>query len=351
MNYHFSFNKVKKTDILLLDKNYSNFDRLNFKTEVFDFKKIYIFLFFYSFLEFLINRKYSSLKDVYLKNYFKKVRPKIIIGHQAENLIFNVRKYSPFSKIILYLHCRLYKKQISDLKKVLKKADIDFFFVCDRLHENKFKRYTKAKFIINGLCKNNSKILKKKKEQFDITFISEYRNTNYPKKSSHHKFIKFVAKTLNEFALNNKDKKIVIALHSNRTDKEISKTEEINFYKRYCPNLKIVKQNDSYQVCNLSNLLILINSNLGCEFLARGKKVLFLPYLNLLGSRYYNYYFKNDFLFSYKKLNKKVIFKKINFILSLNKESWDKIVKQSKINILYDENNKRIKKEISNILN
>ena len=95
----------------------------------------------------------------------------------------------------------------------------------------------------------------------------------------------------------------------------------------------------------------MINSNLGCEFLARGKKVLFLPYLNLLGSRYYNYYFKNDFLFSYKKLNKKVIFKKINFILSLNKESWDKIVKQSKINILYDENNKRIKKEISNILN
>lgn len=351
MKYYFSFDKIKKTDILLLDKNYSKFDRLNFKTEVFDFKKIYIFLFFYSFLEFLINRKYSSLKDVYLKNYFKKVRPKIIIGHQAENLIFNVRKYSPFSKIILYLHCRLYKKQINDLKKVLKKSDIDFFFVCDRLHENKFKRYTKAKFIINGLCKNNSKILKKKKEQFDITFISEYRNTNYPKKSSHHKFIKYVAKTLNEFALNNKDKKIVIALHSNRKDKKISKSEEIDFYKRYCPDLKIIKQNDSYQVCNLSKLLVLINSNLGCEFLARGKKVLFLPYLNLLGSRYFNYYFKNDFLFSYKKLNKKVIFNKIKYILSMKKKNWDKIVNKSKINILFDKNNSIIQKEIKEIIN
>ena len=98
MDYHFTFNKVKKTDVLLLDKNYSNFDRLNFKTEVFDFKKIYVFVFLYSFLEFLLNRKYLSLKGVYLKNYFKKVRPKIIIGHQAENLIFNVKKYSPFSK-------------------------------------------------------------------------------------------------------------------------------------------------------------------------------------------------------------------------------------------------------------
>ncbi len=351
MKYHFSFNKIKKTDILLLDKNYSNLDSLNFNTSIFDYKKIYFFLFLYSLLEFLFNRKHLRLKDIYFKNYFRKVSPKIIIGHQAETLIFNVKKYSPFSKIILYLHCRLYKKQINDLKKVLSKADIDFFFVCDQLHENKFKKYTQAKFIINGLCKNNSKILKKKKEQFDIAFVSEYRNTNYPNKTNHHKFIKFVAKTLNKFASENKDKKIVIALHSNRSDKQISKNEEINFYKRYCPNLKIINQNDSYEVCNSSKLLVLINSNLGCEFLSRGKKVLFLPYLNLLGSRYFNYYFKKDYLFSYKKFNTKTIYKKIKFILLMKKKNWDKIVNKSKINILFDKNNSILQKEIKKILN
>ena len=311
MRYYFSFDKIKKTDLLLLDKNYSNLDSLDFKTLIFDYKKIYFFLFLNSLLEFLFSRERVKLKDIYLKNYFKKVSPKIIIGHQAEKLIFFAKKYSPYSKIILYLHCRLYKKQLNDLKKILKQTDIDFFFVCDQLHKNILKDYTKAKFIINGLCKNNSKILKKKKEQFDIAFVSEYRNTNYPKKTIHHKFIKFVAKTLNDFASANKDKKIVIALHSNRSDKQISKKEEINFYKRYCPNLKIINQNDSYEVCNSSKLLVLINSNLGCEFLSRGKKVLFLPYLNLLGSRYFNYYFKKDYLFSYKRFNTKIIYKKI----------------------------------------
>ena len=46
MKYHFSFNKIKKTDILLLDKNYSNLDSLNFNTSIFDYKKIYFFFVF-----------------------------------------------------------------------------------------------------------------------------------------------------------------------------------------------------------------------------------------------------------------------------------------------------------------
>ena len=159
------------------------------------------------------------------------------------------------------MHCRLYKKQINDLKKVLKKSDINFFlYVIDYMKTN-LKDILKQN-LYNGICKNNSKILNKKKEQFDIAFVSEYRNTNYPNKTNHHKFIKFVAKTLNKFTSENKDKKIVIALHSNRSDKQISKNEEINFYKRYCPNLKIINQNDSYEVCNSSKLLVLINSNL-----------------------------------------------------------------------------------------
>lgn len=355
MNYNFTFKKIEKTDILLIDKNYSKLKFKKYKNKIFDYKAIYLQILFKSLLLYFFKSKSKKLKDIYLKLYFQKLNPKIIIGHQANGLIYEAKRHSPKSKIIVYLHCRLYLFQFSEVIQLLKKnssidSQVDYFFVCDQMHINYLRNFTKAKFFITGLLKNNEIKLKKKKNTYDIAYVSEYRNVDYPNKVKHLYYVKFIAQVLNEFALINPDKNIVIILNSLREDKKIPIKEEIDFFKRCAPNLKIANQKTSYEACNLSKLLIILNSNLGAEFLSRGKKVLFLPYLNKLGTRYYNLYFKKNISFVFHKLNKKIIFNKIQEILKLSTQSWKKKVFNSKINIKFDQDNKKFKKLINEII-
>ncbi len=355
MTYNFTFKKIKKTDILMIDKDYSELKLGKHKKEIFDYKTIYLHILFKSLFLYFLKNKNKKLKDIYLKLYFQKLNPKIIIGHQANGLIYEVKRHSPKSKIIAYLHCRLYLFQFGEVIDYLKKnssadSQIDYFFVCDQIHINYLKNYTKAKFLIGGLLKNNEIKLKKRKYKYDIAYVSEYRNTVYPKKEKHFYYMKYIAKILNEYALKNPNKNIVIILNSLRKDKKIPIQEEIDFFKKCSPDLKIAFDKSSYDSCNLSKLLIILNSNLGAEFLSRGKKVLFLPYLNKLGIIYYNLYFKKNISFASQKLNKRIIFNKIQEISKLSTQSWKKKVINSKINIKFDQNNKKFKKLINKII-
>ena len=51
--------------------------------------------------------------------------------------------------------------------------------------------------------------------------------------------MKYIAKILNEYALINPNKNIVIILNSLRKDKKIPIQEEIDFFKKYSPILKL----------------------------------------------------------------------------------------------------------------
>ena len=155
MKYTLSFKSLKQADILLLDRNYSNLNLKKFKTIVFDYKKIFFSIFFKSFYRYLIfNPEKKKLKEVYFKIFLENINPKVIIGHHENYLIFSVKKYYPTSKIIVYLHHRLFKSQVNNLKKKSKNSSIDYFFVCDHLHKKILQKYFKCKFIIIGLIKN-----------------------------------------------------------------------------------------------------------------------------------------------------------------------------------------------------
>ena len=77
---------------------------------------------------------------------------------------------------------------------------------------------------------------------------------------------------------------------------------------------------------------------------------MFLPYLNKLGIIYYNLYFKKNISFAFQKLNKRIIFNKIQEISKLSTQSWKKKVINSKINIRFDQDNKKFKKLINKII-
>ena len=56
MSYSFTFEKIKKTDILLIDKNYSEF-KFKHRTEIFNYRKIYIQILLKSLFIYFIKKK------------------------------------------------------------------------------------------------------------------------------------------------------------------------------------------------------------------------------------------------------------------------------------------------------
>ena len=350
MIYNLTLFKPKKTDILLLDNNYANLKFPKLKTEIFKYKKIYLIIFLHSLLNFLFkNKEKKKIKEIYLRIFFEALKPKVIIGHNFNHLIFAVKKYSPNSKVIIYTHSWLYSSELNDLKKISKSAKIDYFFVCDEFYKKILRKNFKSNFIVNGLVKNNEIKIIKIKKKYDLAYISEYRISNYPKKNIHLKFIKQVAKILNEYATVH-NKKVVLALNSSRKDKNIPQEEEIKFFKEIFPNIIFLPGKNSYEVCNLAEVTVCLNSNLGADLLARGKKVLFLTFLNKFGSAFENPYFKKKSFFTYNKKNKKVIFNKINYLLNKKEKFWKKKLKQSKIKIIFDKDNFLLKKQIYKII-
>lgn len=351
MRYTLSFKSLKQADILLLDRNYSNLNLNKFKTIVFDYKKIFFSIFLISFYKFLFfNSQKRKLKEVYLKTFLENINPKVIIGHHENHLIFFVKKFYPNGKIIVYLHHRLFKSQVNNLKKKSKNSSIDYFFVCDHLHKKILEKYFKCKFIISGLIKNNEKKLLNKKKVFDINFISEFRTVKYIKKEQHVKFIKYLTKILDMYC-HKYNKKFVISLNSSRKDKNIDQNTEINFFKNISSNIHFLKNKDSYEVANISKIIICLNSNLGAELLARQKKVLFLPFLNKIHDNYKNPYFGKNLFFICKKPNKKTIFERINTILKMTNTAWKKKLKKEDINIIFDKDNSVLKKKITKLIN
>ena len=136
MIYNLTLFKPKKTDILLLDNNYANLKFPKLKTEIFKYKKIYLIIFLHSLLNFLFkNKEKKKIKEIYLRIFFEALKPKVIIGHNFNHLIFAVKKYSPNSKVIIYTHSWLYSSELNDLKKISKSAKIDYFFVCDEFYK------------------------------------------------------------------------------------------------------------------------------------------------------------------------------------------------------------------------
>jgi surface carbohydrate biosynthesis protein len=353
MKYKFTFKKIKKTDILLVDKNYAGLKFENIKCEIFNYNKLYIKVLIQSLYLFLFkNKSKEKLKDIYLGLFLKIVNAKIIIGSHAEDLIYRAKNYSPKSKILVYLHTRLMNWEIHDLQKVLEKYQVDYVFAIDEIHKKILQKNVKSEFILSGQIKNNEIFIKNKKKIYDIVYVSEFRNVNYPEKKLHFKFIKYIARVLNEYSLNNPEKKMVIAPNCNRRDKKISREEETYFFQKLCPNIKLSDQNDSYEICNSSKLLVCLNSNLGADFLSRGHKVLFLPFMHLYGDKYTNVYLPIDreIFFVNRKFNKKIIFDKINYLFNLDELIWKKELNKSKARIFLDKNNTILKKKIEEII-
>lgn len=357
-------------DVVLFDRNYARLDLKGLNTLVYNENNIYLLYLLKSLIAYLKPKNKFSLKENYFKSLYSDFNAKVAIGHDIELRIFDFKKLSSKTKVIVYQHGFYWPLHQARSAQRFKNLKSDFFLIFDKWHKKIFER-VKTKFIINGSVKNNEmkiKYKKSKKKKYDIMYISQFRYLDKicltEKKSGYESFVYenhahamkytdtleiFILKILNEYCKKNK-KSLCVALASNRKEKKnkMSQEDELKFYNQYLDNFK-TESNNSYEIAEKSNLTICLSSNLGPELLSRGKKVLFLNANTLISD--WHFLKKEEGPFWYKGKRKDKIFKKIKFLLSCSSDKWSKIIQKNKsIKMPYDPNNLQLKKLINKLI-
>ncbi len=335
-----TWDKLDKKDIIFLENNYANIS-FNKKIKVYNLNKNEINLryFLNAFFNYLLNLKKNTLKENYLLEIFKKCKPKIIIGYAHNFLLFKIKKIYPNIKSIMYMHYAMRKDQFDEYKKIVKKAEIDNIFLNNPIEKKFLQKFIKSEFILSGSIKNNETMDKKKKKpDYDVMIISEYRNNLNLKKKD--KIVNSLTKISN--LCENNSLNICIALVSSREEKmkKISFEEEIQFYKKTGIKFNYSLE-PSYKLANRSKVIFSIDSNLGYELIAKKHKVFFFHSKNNI------YLKKYPFVTNVLNRNFDKLFLRL---INLNTSQFSKILKSSKIKFYFDKKNKIFKNYIEKII-
>jgi surface carbohydrate biosynthesis protein len=353
MNIRIRLFNNKKADIILLDDNYANLKFEKYTYEVVKFNNIYINYVLLSFIYTVLNFKnLSYFKKKYLKILLNSFDSKIAIGHHINGLAYYYKSFFPNNKAITYQLCRESDFGMSLIfnQNFIKPIQSDYFIVYDKRHLNLFSKYVSSNYIIAGSVKNNEIELKKEIKIYDIMLISEYRGLD---ENNYFSMInKFIAKKIGEYCLLN-NKKFVIALSSHRKDKrnKLCIEKEKSFFKSVCSNVIFpdIKYN-SYEVANISKLIVCNDSNLGIELLSRKQKVLFLPFYGYFSEQYHFELFSEyEGYFWTRNINN--IYTKIKSLLEIDEKEWECILEDSAKLIPFDSNNIILKNLVKTLNN
>lgn len=326
----------------MFDDNYVNLSLNNFYSITVDLNQINIYFLLKSLTQYPFYCKILTLKQIYFCNIIKSYDPLFAIGHNINRYTYLCKKLLPNIITIVYQHSYIYDYEIDDFRKGFDGCKSDYFLVFDERHKKIFSKFIISKYLIAGSVRNNEKILKNRTKKYSVMFISQFRN--FPENHFHSLSQKFILETILEYCEKN-NHKLSVALNSGRSEKltKLKSKEELAFFnhEKYKFNVEFI---DSYELANKSELCVCISSNLGIELLSRNFKVLHLPIFELYDKNLRNPYFANNQspLF-YRGKNKKVIHEKIEFLLNIDSDSWESIVKKSGIKIKFDEGNKILK--------
>jgi surface carbohydrate biosynthesis protein len=286
-----NFTFPKKKEIVLYDR-FSSYLLENFHQD----KLKYIILptrsetfNFYALLLMLLNLKIN--REEYIKSFIYLFRPKLIISSSEHDLFFyKLKKYFPHIEFVMVQNgARSKNYDFFDLLKKEKflnsKLEIDYFFVFSKYYAEELKKFIKFKSKILGSFKcNNIPIKKFNVNKKSVIFISAFKKqfkvnnkiipANCSSKLSNNYYVeKFIVPILFEFCKKNNYKfKILL-----RNTKEKSK-DEISFFLNLVKNNKnclIYKSlnKSSYEIIDNFENIVFIDSTLGFEAIARGKKV------------------------------------------------------------------------------
>ena len=349
-NYKFVLKKVSKSDIFFTDSLYNQLNLERFKSYHLKIDEINLFYFFETLKNYFFNENCKTLKLAYFFTIINKVEPKVIIDNNESTRGKLIRDLYPSSKLIMYQNGIDFKNN-NNLKRSFNKTKPDHYLIWSKKFSNITKQ--KKKILITGSLRNNEKKLKKRKKIYDIMFISEFRIFDKLAKKQvykiNNKFSSKILKILNNYSLKN-NKKICVGLSSNRIEKKnkISFNDEIEFFNKHLNSFNIEKISNEI-LAEKSKLIICMTSSFGNELISKGHKVLFLNFNYKFFNLDFNSKEKNGPIWQ-KEFNQSMVIKKMNNLLKINNNKYQKLVKRYfKLNT-FDENNTKFKRLINEII-
>ena len=348
------FLKKKKKIFLVLHSHGSDYLKMIFKKkniEVVDYiNEVNLYILF------LILFKKKSLFN-YLFYYIKVYDPKYIISCIDNNETLYLLKKFYKDKKFIFIQTGLRRKDHLQFKHKKKMLSADLNMVFGKNLHNIYKQKINTKVISIGSFKNNFYDISTNKDDGRIYFISQFRknldNDNiYP---INGKFLTYgewirrdieLLKILNKFCIENKKKLYILSTY----DKERA---EYLFFKTYLKNNfnLLNRKSNSYNKLNSASIIITMDSTLGYEAIAQGKKVIFFSRLDNK-----EFYFKwpdikkkKDFFYS-NKINYNEFIKIYKTVNNLSHKNWEnKIQNKIKDVIIYDKKNSILRKVFSNL--
>jgi surface carbohydrate biosynthesis protein len=359
-NKYFIFKKNKNCDILFYNNIKNIYLDTSYKIKNLDQSQINLYylikVIFISIIK--LNFKIYNLKNLYFYELINSFNPKIFISNEISLAGFRVKKMFPNIYCVVYQSAVFWDLQKQSVKEKYSNLKCDYFLVYHKYFTEYFNQVN-CQFLISGSIYNNSIKINKLKKEFDIMFISEFRDADtkkfkYPSEAwNHNNYSNVIAghivQTLSEYSKKN-NKKFIIALSSNRLDKinSINYQNENSFYQKYSDNFITIKDS-SYNLADKSKLIICLNSNLGPELLSKNKKVLFINSVYFLTNWYF---FNSDYSKIYlDKLDKKEVFKKLDYLLAMQNDEWNDYMTKINKPLLYNENNKLLIDLIDKLIN
>ena len=244
---------------------------------------------FYALLFMIIKFKIS--REEYIKSFIFLFRPKLIISASEHDIFFYKLKknFSHVKFLMVQNGARSKRYDLFDLLKKEKllnsKLQIDYFFVFSKYYANELKKFIKFKSKIIGSFKNNNIPIKKfNANQKSVIFISAFKKDfkvnnkiilakSNSELSNNYYVEKFILPILFKFCEENNYKFQILL----RNTKEKS-SDEVSFFLNLIKNNKncFVYKNlnkSSYETIDTFENIVFIDSTLGFEAIARGKKV------------------------------------------------------------------------------
>ena len=270
-------------------------------------------------MQFLYTKK--NFKELYLDCLIKKISPEIIVQNDLNIINYNFKNNFPNIYYVIYQFGFIRnKKKYLYLKEI---ANCDLFLSFSKKDIKIQKIFFNSRFIPFGFARSNlvKKILKKEKI---ISFVSEYYRTK-PKKEKNYeaKLLKTLAKVCQLRNLS-----LFIILRSNRKDKILDTTEEINYFSNILGNKFKYGNSNPYNIGDRALINVSQNSNLGLEFVSRKNKTIIFSSREFIKKRGFPLYINHKTpFFAYYSNNLSLLEKKIIYILNLSNEKFIKILK------------------------
>ena len=361
------FKKPKKVQILLFDNIHQEIFENFFKNRSFDgfdirFNEINLIIL----IKAIFHKGFRNILYNYSVQYIKAVDPEIVINFLDTRIDFYKLKKN-FKKIkFISIQFAYRANKYPDIFQTLSQKKIgnlkcDHLFCFSKYVGKEYSKFIDTNIISLGSFRNNNYFPKFKKQSYKlkrrICFISQFRRQNSDRgleqinKIDREEFYlpeKISLPIIQKLSVENNYEFGIIGCSKNNDNLEI------DFFKGILKNnnfnfLKLKNDDDSYNNCYESEILVFIDSTLGYESISSGKKAISInsrkPYFDVntgFGWPYLND-LKGDYWTNEHTLSEiKRIF---SYIIKVSKNEWDTEVKKFRENILnFDENNSQLLK-------